>query len=274
MCNACVINSVKKRMINRRRFFKLSTAAAVVGNASLLNLNAGNSNASEAIKVEDLTHTLVESFPTFGGEQQFFLESVYKFEKDGFNSNIIRVTEHTGTHIDAPLHFSKDGKSVDEIPVENLVVPLVVIGIKAKAVQNADAQLTPDDLKNWIAANGDLPENCCVAMNSGWDKFVQTEKFRNLDDKGVMHFPGFHPETTLMLQENYKVAGIAVDTLSLDFGASQDFATHYNWLPSNRWGIECMANLDTLPAVGSTLIVGAPKHKGGSGGPCRVFAIR
>ena len=67
--------------------------------------------------------------------------------------------------------------------------------------------------------------------------------------------------------------GMAVDTLSLDYGPSADFATHYAWLPTNRWGIECLANLDAVPAKGATLVVGAPKHRGGTGGPARVFAM-
>ncbi|MGB7206773.1 MAG: cyclase family protein, partial [Anderseniella sp.] len=87
-----------------------------------------------------------------------------------------------------------------------------------------------------------------------------------------MHFPGFHIEATKMLLET-KAVGMAVDTLSLDHGPSADFATHYAWLPTNRWGIENLANLDAVPAKGATLVVGAPKHRGGSGGPARIFAM-
>jgi kynurenine formamidase len=88
-----------------------------------------------------------------------------------------------------------------------------------------------------------------------------------------MHFPGFHPEATRMLLEETDLVGIVVDTLSIDHGASADFATHYAWLPAGRWGLECVANLDRLPASGATLVVGAPKFRGGTGGPSRVFAL-
>jgi len=87
-----------------------------------------------------------------------------------------------------------------------------------------------------------------------------------------MHFPGFHVEAAQMLLET-GAQSIGVDTLSLDHGKSADFATHYAWLPSGRFGIECLANLDKLPAAGATIIVGAPKHRGGSGGPARIFAM-
>jgi kynurenine formamidase len=148
-----------------------------------------------------------------------------------------------------------------------------VIDIREKANANADAQVTPDDIKAWIAANGMLPKNCCVAMNSGWDAHVATAKFRNADDSNAMHFPGFHIEAAQMLIEDGNAIGIAADTLSLDFGPSPDFATHYSWLPSGRWGLECVANLGAMPAAGATLIVGAPKIRGGTGGPSRVFAM-
>jgi kynurenine formamidase len=175
--------------------------------------------------------------------------------------------------MDAPLHFSADGQSVAEIPVGNLVTPLCVVDIRAKADADPDAQLTPDDLSAWIAANGDIPERACVAMNSGWADRIGADTFRNADDAGAMHFPGFHVETVQKLLEETAAIGIAVDTLSLDHGLSPDFATHYAWLPTNRWGIEAIAGLDSVPAAGATLIVGAPKHRGGSGGPARVLAL-
>jgi kynurenine formamidase len=175
--------------------------------------------------------------------------------------------------MDAPLHFSENGQSVDEVPVENLVVPLAVVDIREKAASDPDAQVTPDDLTKWIAANGPLPEKCCVAMNSGWGAHVASDKFRGADAEKKMHYPGFHVEAAKMLLEQSTAVGIAVDTLSLDHGPSADFATHYAWLPTNRWGLENIANLDAVPAKGATLVVGAPKHKGGTGGPARVIAL-
>lgn len=271
MCHVCVMESVKSRMLGRRDLFRgalgLAAAAATVGAATRPALAQG------AGGVADMTHTLHPDFPTFFGQQQFFEEQIYNFAEHSFNLKEFRVNEHTGTHVDAPLHFSADGQSVDEIPVERLIVPLAVINIRAKAADNADAQVTPDDIAAWIATHGPLPEGCCVAMLSGWGAHVNDAMFRNADAAGTMHFPGFHVETAQMLMAEGDVAGIAVDTLSLDYGMSPDFATHYAWLPSNRWGIECIANLDQVPASGATLVVGAPKHRGGTGGPARIFTL-
>ena len=223
--------------------------------------------------IEDLSHALDDKFPTYFGTPGIDLQQVNNFAEHSFNMFRIDLAEHSGTHMDAPLHFSADGQSVDAVPVENLVVPLCVVDIAAKAQDNPDAEVTPEDLKAWIAANGDIPDKACVAMHSGWGALTGGDQFRNADGDGVMHFPGFHVEAAQMLMEETGAVGMAVDTLSLDFGKSGNFATHYAWLPTNRWGLECVANLDRLPAAGATLVAGAPKIRGGSGGPCRVFAL-
>ena len=272
MCDACIIDTVKNRMLSRRSFFRAAAAgAATVAAASSGSLSPALAQAPS--KVTDLTHELHEEFPTFFGQQQFWREQKFNYKEHKFNLFELRVNEHTGTHLDAPLHFSEDGKSVAEIPVSDLVVPLAIIDIREKADANPDAQLTPDDIKAWISANGDLPEKACVALNSGWGKHLGTDKFRNADAEGKMHFPGFHVEAVQYLAENSSAVGIAVDTLSLDHGLSPDFATHYAWLASGHWGLEGAANLDQLPAKGATLIVGAPKVRGGTGGPSRVLAL-
>ncbi len=276
MCHHCVIESVKQRMLNRRQLFKggLTGAAAIAAAGTVAAPAVADSHgAIAAAKVADMTHTVSPEFPTYFGVPGIKGEQKFNFKEHGFNLFELTVNEHTGTHIDAPLHFSADGHAVDEIPVENLVVPLAVINIKEKAAANADAQVTPDDIKAWISANGPLPEKCCVAMNSGWDKHVASDKFRGVDGEKKMHFPGFHIEATKMLMEESSAVGMAVDTLSLDYGLSGDFVTHYAWLPTSRWGLENLANLDALPAKGATLVVGAPKHKGGTGGPSRIIAL-
>jgi kynurenine formamidase len=110
-------------------------------------------------------------------------------------------------------------------------------------------------------------------MNSGWWKKADGAGFRNADANGGMNFPGFHAEAAMYLAEHCGAVGIGVDTLSLDPGNSKDFSTHYQWLPSNRWGLECLTNLGELPPTGATIVVGAPKIAGATGGPSRVFAL-
>lgn len=272
MCHPVIMEYVKGKALSRRDLFR-GTAAAGAAIAATTVLPPKPVLAQPATKVVDLTYTLSPNFPTYFGEQQFFEEDVFTYAENSFNLKSLRVNEHTGTHIDAPLHFTDGGTSIDEVPVESLVCPLAIVDIREKADANPDAQVTPDDLKAWIATNGPIPTGACVAQNSGWQAKMGTKAFRNADDEGKMHFPGFHVEAVKMLLEEADVAGVAVDTLSIDYGLSGDFITHYTWLPANRWAVENMANLDQLPATGATLVVGAPKHEGGTGGPCRLIAL-
>ncbi|MEP1537144.1 MAG: cyclase family protein [Paracoccaceae bacterium] len=272
MCDLCVIESVKDRMLSRRDFFKAGAATATAATVGGI-ITAPPALADGHASVVDMTHVYDETFPTYFGAPGITMEQPFNFKDNGFNLMQLSINEHTGTHIDAPLHFSADGQSVDEIPVANLVVPLCVVDIAGKAQDDADAQVTPDDIKAWIAANGDIPDNACVAMHSGWAGKTGGDGYRNLGSDEKMHFPGFHVEAAQMLIENTNAVAIAVDTLSLDHGPSADFATHYSWLPTNRYGIENLKGLDQVPASGATLIVGAGTHRGGTGGPCRIFAM-
>lgn len=274
MCHACVTNAVKERMLSRRDLFKAAPAAAVAAGAAATAITAPTpSLAHGASTVVDLTHTVSPEFPTYFGSPGISFEQLFNFADNGFNVTQVSFNEHTGTHMDAPLHFSADGQSVDEVPVSSLVCPLAVIDIREKAAEDREAEVTPDDLKAWMDRNGDLPEGCCVALLSGWADHVGTDKYRGADADGVQHYPGFNIEATQMLLEESTAVGIASDTLSLDVGSSKTFETHYAWLPANRWGLENVANLDKVPEAGATLIVGSPKHKGGSGGPSRIMAL-
>lgn len=273
MCPPGCLETVRHRL-TRRSFFKGSTLAlAAAGSATLMRPLPSRAQSRSFTRVVDLTHTLGEDFPTYFGKPQLTIETLSSIDQDGFNMKQWTLVEHTGTHMDAPIHFSADGLSADEVPVERLVVPLAVVDIAAKAAETPDAQLTPDDITAWEGTNGPLPENCCVAMHSGWGRHVASPMYRNVDEQGVMHFPGVHPEAADMLMRERTVVGLAVDTLSLDYGASKDFATHYAWLPSNRWGMESVAKLDGLPATGATIVAGGPKIRGATGGPSRVLAL-
>jgi kynurenine formamidase len=263
-----------RAQLDRRSFLKsVSLAGGAVTTAALAAAEAKPSPPTVSFRrVVDLTHSLTPDFPTWSGKPQLETEAVGQLARDGFNFNLWRVNEHTGTHLDAPFHASH-GRSADLIPATDLVGPLAVVDIRAKAEQNPDAQLTLDDLRRWESRHGPLPAGGVVAMLSGWDAIVRTAKFRNADATGKLHFPGFHIEAAEFLLAERTIKGLVVDTLSLDHGPTSDFPVHFRWLPTNRWGLECAANLATLPAKGATMVVGGPKIQGASGGPSRVFAL-
>lgn len=270
MCHACVIDNVKKSMLSRRDLFR-GTAATGLAAAAAGLISARPALAQSSGKVVDLTHTYDDTFPTFDGNPGILYEEAVNFDKSGYQLWKLTIYEHTGTHIDAPLHFSKDGTSVAELDPGSLVCPLCVIDITAKAKDDANAMVETADIEAWISANGDIPSGACVAMHSGWAAKVGDPSYRNTPD-GNFAFPGFSKGATDMLAEA-GVAGIGVDTLSLDPGNSADFAVHYSWLPSGHYGIENMAGLDAVPPKGATIFVGAPKHARGTGGPARVMAV-
>jgi kynurenine formamidase len=282
MCVPGTQEAVLKRL-SRRDFFKATAALAAGAMVPAPALAAATDRRAELDlamasggpfkRAVDLTHTITEDFPTFFGPPNLEIETLFTFEENGFNMFRWLLVEHTGTHMDAPFHFSPDGMTADQIPLSQLIVPLAVVDIRQKAETNPDAQVTSEDLIGWEHRHGRIPKDACVAMNSGWADKVNTPEFRNADESGVMHFPGFHVEAVEFLLEERQVTGIAVDTLSLDFGPSADFATHLRWLPTNRWGMEAVANLDLIPPRGATLIAAVHKIAGASGGISRLIAL-
>jgi len=268
-----------RHALTRRGFFRRGGAlaagfAATAVPAAAQTAATQTAAAASFRTVVDLTHTMSADFPTFFGVPGIEMQKQFDIKKDGFNLYWWRIVEHAGTHLDAPIHFSEDGATADRIDPATLVVPLAVIDVAAKAAQNPDYLVSRQDIADWEGKNGRLRDGCCLAMHSGWAAHVtDAAKFTGKDAAGVFHFPGFAPEAAEWLIKERSVAGLAVDTLSLDHGPSKDFKTHYLWLPSGRWGLENVANLDRVPAAGATLVVGIAKIRGATGGPARLMAL-
>lgn len=269
----CVVGCEAKvrAALSRRSFFRGAVAAGFAATA----VPACAAETRSFGKVIDLTHTLSPDFPTLMGKPGIELEREFEFKKDRFNLFWWHVSEHAGTHLDAPIHFSETGLSADQLPVDQLVVPLAVVNVVYQAEQEADYLLSRDDLEKWEAKHGRLPAGCCVALHSGWGALATADpaRFAGRDVAGAFHFPGFAPEAAAWLLSERQVAGIAVDTMSLDCGASEEFKTHQTWLPAGRWGLENVANLDKVPEAGATLVVGASKVKDSTGGLARLMAL-
>lgn len=261
-----------RHALTRRGLFRGAAATAFAATAVMPEIAEAAPRRFRS--VVDLTHTMTPEFPTFFGVPGIEMQRQAELKKDGFNAYIWRILEHAGTHLDAPIHFSEKGLTADQIPASALVVPLAVVDVTAQAAKNVDYQMTRGDLEAYEKKHGRIPDNACVAMYSGWAKYSgDAPKFTGKDAAGAFHFPGVSPDAAQWLLTNRKVAGLAVDTLSLDHGPSKDFKTHYLWLPSGRWGLENVASLDKVPASGATLVVGAPKVKDATGGLTRLFAL-
>lgn len=293
MCAPHIIESVRKR-INRRKLLQGAVVATAGATAGCLRSSPdGSGSAPESqntfgySRVVDLTHTLHKDFPawfvagqemTLRGGRNFIppaivdVKPVFEWEHEKSNLNHVSYWEHVGTHMDAPAHFS-EGSTADEIPAEDLVLPLAVIDIKAKAAQDPLALMTLEDLKAWEAQHGDIPQRALVAMNSGWATHVDTPKFKSLDENGKHRQPALHIEAVEYLMEERNVLAIGVDTFSFDNQHSPGSDVHYKWLGDERWGLENLNNLNDVPPIGATIIVGQPKIKGSTGGPDRILAL-
>ena len=226
-------------------------------------------------RIVDLSYPLTAEFPLFPVYDPVRVASKFSCEQDGFFVKSWAFDEHSGTHVDAPAHFGEGAPTVDRIPPEELILTVAVIDLRERVEHDYDATAIPDDILAWERRHGPLPERCAVFALTGWGSRVDdAAAYLNADPSGTMHAPGFSEELTEFLKdERPDVRAIGLDTASLDIAATADFPAHVSWLPSGRYGIENLANLDRLPPTGAVAIVGAPALAGGSGGPTRVLAL-
>ena len=233
-------------------------------------------------KIVDLTYpfdSLTIFWPT---EKGFQLDVRFKgtTEKGYFYSaNTFCTAEHGGTHMDAPIHFSRHGNSVDQIPLDRLISQGIVIDVSDKCLENRDYKVVIDDLKNWEKDNGEIPANSIVLLKTGFGKFWPDRiKYMGTDERGEgavakLHFPGLHPDAAEWLVTNRNIKAVGIESPSIDYGQSQLFETHVFLAKNNVPILENVANLEKLPLKGFTVIALPIKIKGGSGGPTRIIAI-
>ncbi len=225
-------------------------------------------------RIVDLSHRLNAQTPTYGGERDSFrYEKVADFDRDGYAAGAFRVPEHFGTHVDSPGHFLKGRETIDRIEPKRFIAPAAVIDVRAKVKQEPDYRLTVADITEW-ERGGRIPEGAAVLMLTGWDsRYDDAARYRNADAKGVMHFPGFSEEAIKWLLANRRAVALGIDTLSIDYGPSKDFAGHKLSHAGGLYHVENMTNLDKLPARGAVIFVGALAIENGSGTPARVLAV-
>ena len=225
-------------------------------------------------KVIDLTQLLNDKTPTYGGEtDEFKYHKLSTVDKDGYETGEFCMHEHFGTHLDAPIHFSHGAKTVDKLNPAELVLPLTVIDVRNETTNNPDYLLTVEKIKS-IEKTAQIADHSAVLLLTGWDKhYFVNGKYRNADSKGVMHFPGFSLEAAQYLIEHHDIRALGIDTLSIDYGPSEDFAVHKYILGKGLFMVENLTNLDQLPVTGAVGIFAPLKIEGGTGSPARVLAL-
>ncbi|CAM5612177.1 cyclase family protein [Streptomyces purpurascens] len=227
----------------------------------------------------DLTHAFRPGrphFPGFGDERR---ETPFDLERgDGFTVHRYTLVGQWGTHVDPPSHFVAGARPLDRIPVEEMILPLVVLDIAARVETDPDATPTLDDVRSWEERNGRIPSGSFVALRTGWSRrWPDPVALVNRDEAGVSHTPGWSAEVLRYLFEDAGVTAIGHEQSDTDPGlaaSAGDYSLEAYVLRRDRWQIELLANLDQVPEAGALIVATWPKPQGGSGFPARVFAVR
>ena len=230
----------------------------------------------------DLTHRFSKEtvyWPTAGGFERTTVFEGMTEEGYYYSAYAFSAAEHGGTHVDAPIHFAKDRWTVDEIPLERLIGPAVVVDVRSKTRSDRDYQVGVSDLVAWEKKYGQIPDGGIVLLNTGYAEYwPDRARYMGTDERGEaavanLHFPGLHPETAKWLTENRRIHAVGLDTPSIDYGQSTLFESHRVLFEHNIPAFENVASLATLPATGATVIALPMMIGGGSGGPLRIIAF-
>ncbi len=231
-------------------------------------------------KLVDLTYALDERTVFWPTNKPFTWEkSAWGTAPGGYwyASGDFSMSEHGGTHIDAPIHFGEGRLAVDEIPLQKLIAPAAVIDVRPAVEEDRDYRMTVADLEAWETRHGRIPRGAVVLMLTGWgQRWPDKQRYLGTDnpsDALTLHFPGFSKEAADFLVTQRNVYGIGIDGPSIDFGPSRDFIVHQIVNGANLYGLENVANLDQVPPTGAILVALPIKIKGGTGGPVRIIAI-
>jgi kynurenine formamidase len=259
---------------------RLVTAVAVLFQVAVSGASAQTIDLAKS-RIVDLTHPLNERtlyWPT--SPSTFELERLAHGQTPGgyfYSANTFSAPEHGGTHLDAPIHFSERGQTSDQIPLDRLLGPAVVIDISAKTAANPDYRLTPDDVSEFERRHGRIGAGAIVLLRTGWSRHWPNRGAYFGDDTpgdaSKLHFPSYGVEAARLLVEQRRVAALGIDAASIDYGPSTDFMVHRIAAAANVPGLENLTALDQVPATGAIVIALPIKIEGGSGGPVRIVAL-
>lgn len=263
-------------------FFAAATSAVASENAGDPSL-ARIQQILTSKKLVDLTHAFEPGIPHWQGFPDEKRETIYSYEKgkgslgSGFFAEIYTHVGQWGTHVDPPAHFVKGLRTVDQIELKEMILPLVVIDVHEAVAKNPDYTLPLERVKKWESDHGPIPAGAFVALRTDWSKrWPDAAAIANKDASGVAHYPGWSKEALQYLYEERKITASGHETTDTDPGIATskgDYSLETYILGTNHYQIELLTNLDQVPESGAIVIVSFPKPKGGSGFPARVFAI-
>jgi kynurenine formamidase len=255
----------------------------------LLLASALTLTATPAAAFDPASYRIVDLSHAYGAETlywpsrpaaRFELEQLANGETPGgyfYSANRFCSPEHGGTHLDAPIHFARDGKTIDALPLTQLVAPAVRIDVREQTAKDRSYRLQTEDVLRFERKWGRIPRGAIVLLQTGWSRFWPDRKpyfgSESTEDASGLDFPSYGADAARLLVEERGAALLGVDTASIDFGRSKDFMVHRIAAAANVGGLENLTNLDQLPESGFSVIALPMKIHGGSGGPVRVIAL-
>lgn len=225
----------------------------------------------------DLTHTFGPESPHFSAFEPADFTTLFTHD-DGFLAQRFTFPGQYGTHIDAPIHFVRNTRFLDQIELKELVLPLVVIDKSKESSENNDYSLNIEDIVQFEAEHGQIEEGSFVALRTDWSKrWPDWDAFNNKDADGHNHAPGWSLPALKFLFEERKIKAIGHETFdtdaSIDYQKNGALLGEYYVLEQDTYQIELLTNLDKVPAKGAVIVNIVPKPEKASGFPVRSFAI-
>jgi len=228
-------------------------------------------------RMVDLTHAFAPGIPHWKGFTDEKTRTLYTIDKDGFWAQEFTHPGQWGTHVDPPAHFHKGLETVDQIPLDQMILPLVVIDVHEQVRRNPDYVVTMEDVRGWERRHGAIPSGAFVALRTDWSKrWPDDASMQNRDGHGIAHYPGWSLPVLRYLYERRHITASGHETTDTDPGVAvtrDDYSLERYVLGTNHYQIELLANLDQVPESGALVVASFPKPKDGSGFPARVFAI-
>ena len=213
------------------------------------------------MKVIDLTLTVSEKIPTFPGSPKPHFIEWETIPKDGYNLELLFLSTHTGTHIDAPFHFVKNGKKIHEIKPERLVNEAVLI----KVGKDSNRSISKTDIQNFEQKNGKIENGSTVIFYTGWQKNLNKEFYFTKN-------PGLSVSAAKYLVSK-KINMVGIDSPSIDLGTDSKFSVHHVLAKNNILIVENLANLGMIKSNNFHLITSPLKLKNATGSPIRAFGF-
>jgi kynurenine formamidase len=231
----------------------------------------------------DLTHTFEPGIPHWKGDPDEKIETIYSYEPgngtlgSGFYMQYFSHVGQWGTHVDPPAHFIKGLRTLDQITLKEMILPLVILDVHQKVAENPDYEVSMADVKSYEDRYGKIPKGSFVALRTDWsNRWPNQTAMENLDSLGIAHYPGWSHDVLTYLYEERNITASGHETTDTDPGlitSTDQYPLETYILTQNKYQVELLTNLDKVPQSGALIVISFPKPKDGSGFPARVFAI-